>query len=392
MRKGGDAGVLFELLESLADGCGNVGAGFEVDFFESFGIKGAMDLDFGSTLDERLDLGLPLFRSNESGRGEHGEDFFGRASGLQEFVQRAACGNAFAAFAGKNEETAVFEDSGASAHAFDALVEVEVKGIAAVGGEDNIEGSGNGLHGGLLDELAAFLVRLDEVAGEDGSDLSGFVECDVEEETGTGAKGDIAQFFPQGIAVGDAKGGFWVANVFFSVVAHDGLEAGDAGHDAFGTAAKSGEEVGFDETGDDAQVGFDGQFVDKSGSAVSGLAKLGKGADVSAVVVDDAVVADNFRREHLAEFFACVGAMGAELVEEGDVFARMVFQVFEDPRENAFVWSGASDVGKEDAEAVAGTDALLERRGGNGVLQGIFDGGALIRQAGHVGGADDGGL
>lgn len=49
-----------------------------------------------------------------------------------------------------------------------------------------------------------------------------------------------------------------MADVFFAVVAHDSLEAGDAGHDAFWAAAKSGEEVGLDEAGDDSQVGFDG--------------------------------------------------------------------------------------------------------------------------------------
>lgn len=132
--------------------------------------------------------------------------------------------------------------------------------------------------------------------------------------------------------------------------------------------------------------------MEEGGSAVLGLAELNKGSGVFAVVVDNAVVADDFRRKHLAEFFACVGAVGAELVEEGDVFARMVFQVFEEPREDAFVWSGASDVGKEDAKAVAGEDALFKRRGGNWVLQGVFDGGALIKQAGLVGGANDGGL
>ena len=256
--KGGDAGVGSELPEALADGLGDVGAGFEVDFFESLGIKGTVDLNFGATLDERLNLGLPLFGFGEAGRGEHGEDFFGRIGGLQKFVQRAVCGNAFAAFAGKDEETPVFEDSGAGAHAFDALVEVEVKGVAAVGGEDDVKGSGNGLHGGLLDELTAFLVRLDEVAGEDGGDFFGFVESDVEEKAGAGAKGDVAQLFPQGIAVGDAIGGFGVADVFFSVVAHNSLKAGDAGHNAFGSAAESGEEVRFDEAGDDSQVGFDG--------------------------------------------------------------------------------------------------------------------------------------
>ena len=194
--KGGDAGVGAEFLEALADGVGDVGAGFEVDFFEGLGIEGAVDLDFGASLDEGLDLGLPLFWFGESGRGEHGEDFFGRVGGLQEFVQRTVCGDAFAAFAGEDKETAVFEDSGAGAHAFDALVKVEVEGIAAVGGKDDVEGVGNGLHGGLLDELAAFLVGLDEVAGEDGGDFSGFVECDVEEEAGAGAEGDVAQFFP----------------------------------------------------------------------------------------------------------------------------------------------------------------------------------------------------
>lgn len=194
--KGGDAGVGAELLEALADGGGDVGAGFEVDFLEGLGIDGAVDLDFGASLDEGLDLGLPLFGFGESGRGEHGENFLGRVGGLEEFVQRAVCGNAFAAFAGEDEESAVFEDSGAGAHPFDTLVEVKVEGITAVGGEDDVEGSGNGLHGGLLDELAAFLVGLDEVAGEDGGDFSGFVECDVEEEAGAGAEGDVAQFFP----------------------------------------------------------------------------------------------------------------------------------------------------------------------------------------------------
>ena len=183
-----------------------------------------------------------------------------------------------------------------------------------------------------------------------------------------------------------------MADIFFAVVAHDSLEAGDAGHDALWAAAESGKEVGLDEAGDDSQVGFDGQFVEKGGSAVLGLAELGKGSGVFAVVVDDAVVADDFRRKHLAEFFVSVGAVGAELVEEGDVFARMIFQVFKEPREDAFVWSGAGDVGKEDAKAVAGADALFERRGGNGVLQGVFNGGAFIGQAGLVGGADDGGL
>lgn len=194
--EGGDAGVGAELLEALVDGLGDVGAGFEVDFLEGLGIEGAVDLDFGAALDEGLDLGLPLFGFGESGCGEHGEDFFGRVGGLQEFVQRAVRGNAFAAFAGEDEETAVFEDSGAGAHPFNALIEIEVERVAAVGGEDDVEGGGNGLHGGLLDELAAFLMRLDEVAGEDGGDFSGFVECDVKEEAGAGAEGDVAQFFP----------------------------------------------------------------------------------------------------------------------------------------------------------------------------------------------------
>lgn len=132
--------------------------------------------------------------------------------------------------------------------------------------------------------------------------------------------------------------------------------------------------------------------MEKGGSAVLGLTELGKGSGVFAVVVDDVVVADDFRRKHLAEFFACVGSVGAELVEEGDVFARMIFQVFEEPRKDAFVWSGAGDVGKEDAKTVVGADALFERGGGNGVLQGVFNGGALIGQAGLVGGANDSGL
>ena len=62
--------------EFFADGGGDIRAGFEMGFFEDVVRQGAVNEDFGATLDEGLNLGLPLFGADVTGGCKAGEHFF----------------------------------------------------------------------------------------------------------------------------------------------------------------------------------------------------------------------------------------------------------------------------------------------------------------------------
>ena len=77
MRENGDACARAVLREFFADGGGDVLARFEMGFLEDVIGQRAVDEDFGAPLDESLDLGLPLFRTDVTSGGEAGEHFLG---------------------------------------------------------------------------------------------------------------------------------------------------------------------------------------------------------------------------------------------------------------------------------------------------------------------------
>ncbi len=350
-----------------------------------------MDEDFGAALDEGLDLGLPLFGAHKTRGGEHGEDFGRTAGGAQEFVEGTAGGNAFAAFAGEDDRAAFVDDAGGGAHAFDALVEVHVERITAVGGDDDIEGFLDFLHGGAADEFESGFVGDEEIASEDAGDGALFVQGNVEEEALADAQGDVANFFPDGIAIGDAKGGTGIADVMDAVIAHDGFERGATGHDAFGAAAEAGEEVGFDKASDDANVGFGEVTVDQSRGAIAGGAKLDHGAFVLGLVIDDAIIVDDFRGQEFFQFRVGVRTMRAQLIEQRNIFTRVIGEMFEQPGNNAIIRRGAGDVGKGDADAVSGTNPLLQRFCADGIGERGQHSAFFVGEAGIVRGFDDGG-
>ena len=148
----------------------------------------------------------------------------------------------------------------------DGLVDVEVQGIAAIRGEDDVERSGNCLHCGVVDEGASRLVRCHQVSGEDCGDGVRLVQGHVQVESAGHQQGAVADLFPDGVAVGDAPGGTWIADVAGAVVPHDGLETGEGGHDHLGPTREAGEEVRFNEPGQDLrrardELGIQQDFV-----------------------------------------------------------------------------------------------------------------------------------
>ena len=56
-------------------------------------------------------------------------------------------------------------------------------------------------------------MSLEKIAREDPGQLALFVQGDVQEETGADAQGDVSQFFPERVAVRDAKGGARIADI-----------------------------------------------------------------------------------------------------------------------------------------------------------------------------------
>ena len=342
-------------------------------------------------LDERLDLRLPLFGPHETGCGQQREHFLRTAGAAEQLVERTVRGNAFATFSGENEQAAGADDACARAHAFHALIQIHVERIAAVGGDDDIEGLRDRLHRGLADEFNSALVRRDQVAGKDAGDLTRFIERDVEEEARPDAQGDVAHFLPDRISFGDAKRGLRIADVALAVVAHHGVKIGDTGHDAFRSAAEAGEEMRFNKTGDNPHVGVGKMFVDQGRFARAGDAELNVRVGVVRLVIEHAIIRHDFGREHFFQFGFGVGTMGAKRVEQGDVFARHVGQMREQPRNEPVIRRGAGDVGEDDAHAVGGLDLCEERLGRDGIFERANDGGAFVRQTGRMRRHDDGG-
>jgi hypothetical protein len=246
------AGLVSVAIEAVEDGGGDVVAGCEMTGPDDVVGQRAVDEDFGMALDECLNLGLPLFGPDEVGRCEQREDFLGAGRGAEELIEMTSGGDTFAAFAGQDQGAAWLKDAGAGAHPFDALVEVKVEGIAAVGRDHNLERRFDLLHGGMADEFVSDLVGVDEVAGKGTGNLSLLIERDIEKKARAGTEGDVAKFFPQRVAVGDAECGAGIADMGRAMIAHDGFKTGTTRHDALGPATESGEEMGFDEAGDNA--------------------------------------------------------------------------------------------------------------------------------------------
>ena len=375
----------------LGDGGGDIVARLEVTGADDVVGKGAVHENFGATLDERLDLGLPLFGPDKAWGGQQGQDFLRTRGVAEEAVKRTTGGDAFTAFAGEDESSMLLEDARASGHAFDTLVKVEVERVARVGGDDDVEGRFDALHRGLADELVAGLVSLEEIAREDPGQLALFVQGDVQEETGADAQGDVSEFFPERVAHRDAKGGARIADVPRAVVAHDRLKRGAARHDALGSATEAGKEVRFNETGDDTEVGLDEVAVDEGGRAVTGGAELDQGGGVFGFMIDDPVGVDDLRGQQATEFGVGVGSVCAELIEERNAVAGMSVEMLKQPGDDPVVGGGARQVGERDADPVGGLDELAQGKRADGVVEGVKDGLAFIRQTRLMGRGDDGG-
>ena len=325
-----------------------------------------------------------MFGPNKAGRREQRENFLRPRRAAQQFVERTVRRHAFTTFARENQQAAGLDDARAGAHALHALVKIHVERIAAVRRDHDVERRADFLHRRFADELDAGVVRLEQVAREDAGDLPLVVECDVQQKARAEAQRDVAHLLPDRIALGDAEDRVRVADIFRAVIAHHGFEMCHARHDALGPAAESGEEMRLDEPGDDPHVRVRQMPVDQRGHTRLRDAELFVRRGIFRLVIQHAVVRHDLGREHLLQLRLRVGPVRAERVEQRDLFARNVREMFEQPGNEPVVRCRARDVGENDADLRARLDPVAQWFRSDRIFERLKNRRALILQARRV--------
>ena len=366
----------------LGDGCTDVGDGLEVGGADCGVVEGGVEAEAGALLDGDLHLHLPGVDAVKV-RLEHLlHEGLGRFGGGEEGGVIVAA-DAVATLGGDDDLAAVADAESGGDDALDGLVEVEVGGMAAVAADDDVVGAFDGAHGLTVDVGDGGVVGGDEVAAEDAGDALVGVEGDVAEEVDAGVEGDAPDVFKDGVAFGDAVGGVVVGEVGNAVVAHDVVCGGDAGEDAFAATAVAGEEVRFDEAGDDADGGLHegGVEVDAAASLAGVALQEDLLIGVAGVVGEDAVAAGDIGAEQGVDLGGAERLMQAAADEEGDLVAGDAGggQGFEQGGRDLPVGDGAGVVAEDDGDVVIGPDAI----GQGGRADGGGDGGPQI--GGEVG-------
>ena len=115
------------------------------------------------------------------------------------------------------------------------------------------------------------------------------------------------------------------------MIAHHRFKPGNSRHDPFWPAAEPGEKVRLDEAGDDAHIGLDEVPVDERRSAVTSDTHLRQRAAVLRFVIQNPVILHDRRGEQAFQFGASIWPMRPQLVEQRDLFARNIGEIFEQP-------------------------------------------------------------
>ena len=136
----------------------------------------------------------------------------------------------------------------------------------------------------------------------------------------------------------------------------------------------------FDEAGRDPHVRLDPRTVQPHRDAVH-LAKRHQGRGVERVVDDDAVAPYDLSAEHLNQFIARCGPVGAAGDHDRDLGGGDVCQRIQQHWQQGCAWHRARDVTDGNSNRVVGSHEVTQGGGVGWVLDGTPDGATLVRQA-----------
>ena len=158
-------------------------------------------------LDLRLDLHFPLVVTVVLGRTDHREKIRRRLPLSQDVAIFAVRRQTVAALRGAHDGTTPFDNLRRGRHPLDALVEVLIERVAAVGRHDDIERRVERLHGGSLDVRRHPLVNGEDLAGAGTGDPAVAVDRHVDAEIDADVRCDPAYRVVNRIALGHAPPG-----------------------------------------------------------------------------------------------------------------------------------------------------------------------------------------
>ncbi len=244
-------------------------------------------------------------------------------------------------------------------HALDGLIDVLVKRIAAIGGDDDI--GGRGRHPAMVGEpVAGGLMGQPEMPGHGAHDVLLAIQDDIDDKGQSGDFGRMEHVEMDRIVAQVPGARVRRCDEFGAMVCHDGFAGGDTRQDAFPPAGESGEEMGLDEALGDNQFGFHHTPVQDQPAAGRQAADFHERIRVIGVMDDDFLAAENLLAEFLGEFAMGCLAVAARCDEDGDVDVRLsAAQPFEDLRHDDAAWHGAGMVaGDDDGRPLAGGQFL----------------------------------
>ena len=100
--------------------------------------------------------------------------------------------------------TAGSDDLRCTGHALDGLVQVDIQGIAAIGGQYDVVGFLHRSHGHPLGEGDTLGVRFPQIPGIDAGNLVFAIDGDVEQEIRRCQRRDLAYLLPYRVPLGIA--------------------------------------------------------------------------------------------------------------------------------------------------------------------------------------------
>ncbi len=210
-----------------------------------------------------------------------------------------------------------------------------------------------------------------QIAGKHGRDLLRAIQRDVHGEVDAGHPRNLADIVVDRIAFGDAPRRVRVADPAGVVQDEHGFESGQARRHHLRSAAEPGEEMWLDEAGRDADVGVHPGAIQVHGHIGLRLPHEDEARRIPAVVVDDAIVAEDVGAEHRLELRGRVGAMRTGGDENRDVVRPHVGHLGEERLEHLAAWLRPRDITDGDRHTLPGPDEVaerLERRAGSRTL------------------------
>ena len=140
------------------------------------------------------------------------------------------------------------------------------------------------------------------------------------------------------------------------MIADNALQAAAARDDPLDAAAETREKMRLDEAGDDPDIRLGQVPVDQGRAAVPHRAELHQPCGIFRFVIDYAIIAHHVRGQQLFQFGLGVGPVGADLVQQENLSARQIGQIFQQPGNKPLVGCGPGQIREGDADPVARLD------------------------------------